>query len=75
MYEYDGVFCVKLLFFNLISGSKYKIQYDIWMFIQCIMLLIYIVGSFKIIKFLDCKYFFIEDKNIIIQCNSYGYIN
>lgn len=39
------------------------------------MLLIYIVGSFRIIKFLDCKYFFIEDNNIIIKCNSYGYIN
>lgn len=75
MHEYDGVPCVKSLFFNLISGSKYKIQHDTWMLIQRTMLPIYIAGSFKTTKFLDRKHFPTEDNNIIIQCNSYGHIN
>lgn len=43
MHEYDGVPCVKSLFFNLTSGSKYKIQHDTWMLIQRTMLPIYIL--------------------------------
>lgn len=75
MHEYDGVPCVKSLFFNLTSGSKYKIQHDTWILIQRTMLPIYIAGSFKTTKFLDRKHFPTEDNNIIIQCNSYGHIN